>query len=67
MKVNNVPTAETAAGGEALPPPTWQVIVDSIKPPEHSVAKALLDKYGEVAWKDVLAVTTRAADATQAT
>ena len=43
LHANNVPTFPADNG---LPPPTWEVLLDELKPHENSMAKALLAKAG---------------------
>ncbi len=59
MQANNVPTIEAA--GEDLPPPTWEVLWDKIKPHPASVATALSKMHGEFPWEEALKVTVDAA------
>ena len=61
MKVSNVPTVPAA--GEGLPPPTWEVLWDTIKPHQLSVAKALATQHGETTWEAALAVTVEGSKA----
>ena len=63
MQACNVPTI--LAAGEDLPPPTWEVLWDTIKPHPASVATALAKTHGSCSWEGALKVTVDAAkDAT---
>ena len=60
MQADNIPTINAA--GEGLPPPTWQVLWDTLKPHPASVAKALMKEHGEVAWEVALKVSVEASE-----
>ena len=51
MQADNIPTIE--ALGEGLPPPTWAVLWDTLKPHSGSVAAALAKEFGEAPWAEV--------------
>ena len=60
MQANNAPTLPTT--GDNLPPPTWEVFWDALKPHPLSVAVALAKQHGAVNWPEALKVTEMAAD-----
>ena len=56
MQANNVPTD----AGDGIPPATWAVLWDKIKPLSVSVAKAMATQFGNVGWADALKVSVDA-------
>ena len=56
MQANNVPTD----AGDGIPPATWAVLWDKIKPLSVSVAKAMAMQFGNIGWADALKVSVDA-------